>query len=181
MIPDLSGTLKKVAHVNVTSVNSNAHSDVYGLMRPLDEVETNYMQASVENIYSRFVSIVSEGRNLDPEFVDSIAQGRVWTGKDGLEIGLVDSIGTLEDAVNWAASCAGDPSLASWRIAEYPAPQTSMEMLMSMFGGESEEVKAFKGTVFEDAAKTLWDLSKSWKEGSTDFMFASLPYAINIR
>ena len=184
MIPDFSGTLKNVAHVNVTTVNSNAHSDLYSLMRPLDTKEKEYMQKFIEDVYSRFVSIDSEGRSLDPEFVDSIAQGRVWTGHDGLEIGLVDTIGTLEDAIHWAASCVSadnDSSLEPWRIVEYPAPLSQMDMLLTVFGNDPEEVMVFKGTVFENAARTLWDLSERWSNGSKDFTFASLPYAIDIR
>ena len=53
MIPDISGTLKDLAHVNITAVNSNKHADMYGMMRPLDKAETDYMQASVERILSR--------------------------------------------------------------------------------------------------------------------------------
>ena len=88
MIPDFSKTLKDIAHVNITTVSTNRHGDMYSSFRPLDNDEINYMQASVERIYDKFTSIVAEGRDLDKSFVDSIAQGRVWAGSDALELGL---------------------------------------------------------------------------------------------
>ena len=184
MIPDFSGTLKNIAHVNITTVGSSSHTDMYNLMRPLSAAETEYMQSSVEHIYETFVSIVADGRDLEPDYIDSIAQGRVWTGSDALEIGLVDEIGTLEDALNWAASAGGDSSLKDWQIAEYPKPMSQMQSLISLIGSssEDEELAAFRGTAFESVAKTMFDLSKKWdghnREGYT---FARLPYAIDIR
>ena len=71
MIPDISKTVKDIAHVNMVAVGSSKHADMYSMMRPLDQDELDYMQASVENIYDRFVNIVAEGRGLEPDFVDS--------------------------------------------------------------------------------------------------------------
>ena len=183
MIPDFSGTIKDIAHVNVTTVGSSSHSGMLGLMRPLDAAETAYMQKSVEDIYERFVSIVAEGRKLDSDYVDSIAQGRVWVGSDALKIGLVDEIGTLENAIQYAALMADGESgsIESWRVEEFPKPQTTMEMLMEMMGSSAPEVKLFKGTPFESTAKYLWDLNRSWEKNRGSYMFASLPYVIDIR
>jgi hypothetical protein len=65
---------------------------MYNLMRPLDKAEIDYMQASVENIYDKFTSLVAEGRDMTVEDVDAIAQGRVWAGAEAIEIGLVDAL-----------------------------------------------------------------------------------------
>ena len=73
-------------------------------MRALNPQEVAYMQASVEDIYTRFTEIVSNGRGMTVEAVDNIAQGRVWTGAEALGIGLVDEIGTLEDAIKYAVT-----------------------------------------------------------------------------
>ena len=175
MIPDISGTLKDKIHVNITPVNSNRHSDMYGMMRPLDKAELDYMQASVENIYDEFTSLVAEGRDMTVEAVDAIAQGRVWTGSDALGIGLVDEIGTIEDAISYAAlSIDGVQSLNDVQIEEYPKPQTTMEMLLESFGqGES----IFSGTPFEgvEAAFRNWNASESGK------VYARIPYEISVR
>lgn len=175
LIPDISGTLKDKVHINITPVNSNRHSDIYSMMRPLDKAELDYMQASVENIYDEFTSLVAKGRNMTVEAVDAIAQGRVWTGSDALGIGLVDEIGTIEDAIMFAAmSVDGVQSLSDVQIAEYPKPQTTMEMLLESFGqGKS----VFSGTPFEgvEAAFRNWSASESGK------VYARIPYEISVR
>ena len=139
MIPDISGTLKDKLHVNLTPVNSNKHADMLGMTRPLTADEIDYMQASVERIYSKFTELVAEGRDMTVEDVDAIAQGRVWAGSDALKIGLVDEIGTIEDAIRYAAlSIEGVESVNDVQVAEYPKPQTAIEALLESFmGGEN--------------------------------------------
>ena len=181
MIPDISKTVKDIAHVNVVAVSSNKHTDMQSFMRPLDQDELDYMQASIENIYTRFVNIVAEGRELDPEFVDSIAQGRVWAGSDAIKIGLVDEIGTLEDAIKWAAAAGGDADLASWNIVEYPKPQSEMERMMEMLGQKTPAENIFSGTPFGDAAGMLLDWYDRIKNNPSDVVFARIPYVIDIR
>ncbi|MBQ4169694.1 MAG: signal peptide peptidase SppA [Bacteroidales bacterium] len=180
MIPDISGTVKDIAHLNIVKLGSNKHSGMLSLTSPLDQEETEYMQASVERIYDRFVNIVSQGRNLEPAFVDSIAQGRVWTGADALQIGLVDEIGTLEDALNYAINVVEPGTdLSKWNVAEYPKPQTPMEMMMEMMGNSARaKANVFKGTPLEDAGYSILDLSKSWKDRKSQYMMARIPYEI---
>ena len=139
MIPDISGTLKNKLHVNLTPVNSNKHADMLGMTRPLTADEVDYMQASVERIYTKFTELVAEGREMTVADVDAIAQGRVWAGSDALKIGLVDEIGTIEDAIRYAAlSIEGVESLNDVQVAEYPKPQTALEAIMeSLMGGEN--------------------------------------------
>ena len=175
MIPDISGTLKDKVHVNITPVNSNKHADMYGMMRPLDQAELDYMQASVENIYEKFTGLVAEGRDMTVPAVDEIAQGRVWTGAEALEIGLVDEIGTIEDAITYAAFCIdGVQSLSDVQIAAYPKPLTTMEMLLESFGG-GESV--FAGTAFEGIETAF----KDWSSSESGKVYARLPYEFSIR
>ncbi len=173
MIPEFSGTLKDIAHVNITTISSNDHADMYSGTRPLSASETAYMQASVEKIYDRFTSIVAGGRNLEVPYVDSIAQGRVWSGSDALEIGLVDSIGTLKDALVYAAGAAGNPDLASWQIAEYPKPLTTFEMILESLGGSAS---VFAGTPLENVEKAF----SSWKADESGKVYARMPYEITL-
>ena len=175
MIPDISGTLKDKVHVNITPVNSNKHADMYGMMRPLDQAELDYMQASVENIYEKFTGLVAEGRDMTVPAVDEIAQGRVWTGAEALEIGLVDEIGTIEDAIIYAAFCIdGVQSLSDVQIAAYPKPLTTMELLLESFGG-GESV--FAGTAFEGIETAF----KNWSSSESGKVYARLPYEFSIR
>ena len=175
MIPDIGGTIKNKLHVTVTPVKSNEHADMLGMMRPLTPNEEAYMQASVERIYTKFISIVAEGRDMTVEAVDEIAQGRVWTGAEALEIGLVDQIGTLEDAIEYAAmSIEGVTSVEDVQIAAYPKPQTTLEMLLEAFGG-TESV--FAGTPLESVEQAFlgWDASQAGK------VYARIPYEIVVR
>lgn len=182
MIPDFSKTMKDIAHVTYTPVKSNKHSDMMSLMRPLDADETAYMQASVERIYDRFVSLVAEGRNLTYDFVDGVAQGRVWTGRDALSIHLVDEIGTLEDAIKWAADAVSESleesELKNWNIVAYPKPQTTMEQMMDMLGNKPSGEEIFSGTVLEPAAKALINWVDGLKDGQRSVMVARMPYEI---
>ena len=175
MIPDISGTLEDKVHVNITPVNSNKHADMYGMMRPLDQAELDYMQASVENIYEKFTGLVAEGRDMTVPAVDEIAQGRVWTGAEALEIGLVDEIGTIEDAIIYAAFCIdGVQSLNDVQITAYPKPLTTMELLLESFGG-GESV--FAGTAFEGIETAF----KNWSSSESGKVYARLPYEFSIR
>ena len=182
MIPDFSKTMKDVAHVTFTPVKSNKHSDIMSLMRPLDAEETAYMQASVEHIYDSFVSLVAEGRNLTYDFVDGIAQGRVWTGRDALAIHLVDEIGTLEDAVRWAAEAAGESleeaDLKHWNVVSYPKPPTAMESVMEMLGNKPSGEDIFSGTMLEPVARTLDGWADALRKGERSVMLARMPYDV---
>lgn len=181
MVPDLGNTIKDLVHINMVSVTSNKHTDMYSGMRPLDKDELDYMQASVESIYERFVSTVSEGRGLEPDFVDSIAQGRVWAGTDALKISLVDELGTLEDALKWAAAAGGDADLAAWNVAEYPKPLSQMEMMREMLGQKTSPENILAGTPFGEAAGVLLDWYGRVKDNPADVAFARIPYIIDIR
>ena len=176
IIPDFSGTLDKKLHVNVTPVNSNKHSDMYNCLRPLTKAETDYMQATVESVYKRFTSIVAEGRDMPVAQVENLAQGRVWTGAEAVANGLADEIGSIEDAIIYAAlSIKGVENLADVQIAEYPKPQTTLEMLMESLGGTTPSVLA--GTPFENI-EAAFNTAQATETGKT---YARLPYEYVIR
>ena len=182
MVPDFSRTARDIAHVNVTTVTSNKHGDMYSLMRPLDNAEKAFMLSSIEDIYDRFTSIVSEGRSLEKSYVDEIGQGRVWTGSDAREKGLVDEIGTLEDAVRYAAICAGDGEVGNWKVTGYPKPLTSIEIIMEMlWQKKNNEENILAGTALESVSRTMLNWAEAAKEGRSDVVFARLPYQLAIR
>ena len=175
MIPEFSKVTKKVG-VNFETVGSNKHSDMFSLMRPFDKTELDYMQASVEDIYESFVNLVADGRKMAPSAVDEIAQGRVWMGSDALGIGLVDEIGTLQDALVYAASLAGiGPD--EIRTAAFPAPLTFAQQLMKSLGQGTSEPSILAGTPFEGLGQELSGILSS-KSGKP---MARLPYAYEFR
>lgn len=139
MVPDLSKTASDVLHVGVEVVSSSKHGGMFSLTRPFDQAEYNYMLRSIEDIYDRFTTIVSEGRDIPKDEVDAIGQGRVWTGDDALKIKLTDEFGTLQDAVTYAAELAGDPDLKNWKVKAYPAPLTMMEQMVQQLNGKPED------------------------------------------
>lgn len=175
MIPDVGDAIQDKLHVTITPVNSNEHSDMYNLMRPLTQKEADYMQASVERIYDKFTQIVSEGRGMPVGRVDEIAQGRVWTGADAITIGLVDEIGTIEDAIRYAAlSIDGVNGIQDVQVVGYPKPQTTTEMLLEALTGESN---VFAGTPFEGIADAFSELG----DNVTGKAYARMPYVVTVK
>ena len=144
MIPEFSKVAKNIG-VGVETIGSNKHSDMMTLMRPFDPKETAYMQASVEDIYELFVNLVANSRGMEPEKVDEIAQGRVWAATDALQIGLVDEIGSLQDAIAYAAALADLNSSDDYSVQGYPTPPTFVEQLLEQFGTNKQdnEISAF--------------------------------------
>ena len=150
--------LKKHLKVNTVDIGSNAHSTMLNGINSLDAKEVEYMQGMVEDIYTKFTQLVSEGRELPVEYVDEVGQGRVWTGADAIENELVDEKGGIVDAINYAAAAAG---LEDYRIDEYPAPKTPMEQFMEMLQGAEATVK-----VVADPQETIRSIySKIEKDG----------------
>jgi len=143
LIPSLGNAIRKNLHVNPVGIGTNAHSTSGGGMEPLSDEEVEWYQAQIERIYDTFVGVVCDGRDLEKDYVDSIAQGRVWAGKDALEIGLADEKGTLLDAIEYAAECAG---LKSYRIVTRPESKKFIESLMEE-GDDTPLVKMVKSSL----------------------------------
>lgn len=119
--------LKKHLDINSVSINTNDHSDMFNGVRPLNAKEQQYMQSFVEDIYVKFTDLVAEGRSLSTNYVDSVGQGRVWSGADALEIKLADRCGGLYDALQYAAVAV---SLEEYKIVEYPSSKSSMDKFL---------------------------------------------------
>ena len=162
MVPDFSKTANDLLHVNIETISSNRHGDMYSGMRPFDQAEYDYMLESIESIYDRFTTIVSDARSLPKETVDAVGQGRVWTGSDAMVIHLVDEIGGLDDAVSYAAVAAGDPDMSNWSVTGYPKPMSQMEELLEMFGSGVVSASVQEGLTGKAEALTekLEDLSR---------------------
>lgn len=134
MVPNFQKAMNKHLSVNAESVNSNKYSDLMSGYRPLECAESEFLRSAVEKIYTDFINLVAQGRNMTPEKVDEIAQGRVWAGKDALGIGLADQQGGLYDALLSAASMAG---LEGYRIVEYPVQKSAIDRLVEMLSESS--------------------------------------------
>ena len=131
MVPSLGDAIRKNLKVNVVTLGTNSHSGMSSGMSPLSESELAWYQDEIEGIYDTFVKVVCDGRTMSYEAVDSIAQGRVWAGRDALEIGLCDARGTLLDAIDYASKKAGD---GRFGIVCYPAKKSFLESLKGKKG-----------------------------------------------
>ena len=178
MLPAFGKALKDKVGVNVVPVNSNKHSDMLSMMRPLDAEEMKFMETNVEKVYTDFTSLVAEGRKMSVEQVDELGQGRIWTGSDALKNGLVDERGGLVDAIRYAETLAGLES-GKYRIVEYPATETAYEKLMKGFSS----VKAGTETASRIASDPLYPIEAAYsKLREKDFtVLARLPWIYEFR
>ena len=145
MALNIQKALNKHLSINTGTVNTNKHSDFMSGYRPLDKEEVAFMQSAVEVIYTDFINLVAKGRGMTPEKVDSVAQGRVWSGADALKIGLADERGGILSAIYAAAAMA---SLEGYRIVEYPVRKSQIEKLMESLSETEAAAKVLNNPYF---------------------------------
>jgi len=136
IIPNMQSFFKNKLGVTFDGVKTGPFADMPTLSRPLNEPEKVFIQNMIDTIYMNFKSHVAEGRKKSIEYVDSIAQGRVWTGQRAIQLGLVDKLGNIHDAINCAARMA---KLKDYSLKGYPEKKGLLERL---FGGAKNDVKA---------------------------------------
>ena len=155
VIPNVKGLMNNKLGISFDGVKTGQYADMPSTTRPLNATEQRFMQASVDSIYHTFTSRVAVGRKKSIEYIDSIAQGRVWIGADAIKIGLVDRIGTLDDAIASAAKMA---KLKGYGIKSYPESKSFIESFMEEYK-ETAKVKAIK----EEIGASQFELFKELK------------------
>jgi protease-4 len=138
VIPNTSELMEDKIGIHFDSVKTGDYSHGITSIYPLSTGEQMLLQKRTDNMYETFLSRVAEGRNMSRDSVHAIAQGRVWTGEAAMNVGLVDRIGGIDQALAAAADLAG---LESYRTTEYPKVKEPIQQLMEEFLGE-ENVKA---------------------------------------
>lgn len=142
--------------INTEVVKTNKMSDFGNAYRAVTPAEREILQSSVEKIYSTFVNRVSNGRNLLPESVDSIGQGRVWCGVDALRLHLIDAYGGLTDAISIAAEMSGTEN---YSLVDYPKQEEGFEAMMKMLTEEMTTRKISRELgEFAESAKFIKNL-----------------------
>jgi len=141
MLFNAENMMKNKLGVTFDEVKNAPYADFPTVLRPLNADESQRMQNSVDHIYTVFKERVATGRKMDTTRVDSIAQGRVWTGTDAYRLGLVDGLGGLDRAVEAASSLA---KLDDYNVVTYPEPIDKFEMMMKRFKGASISEAAVK-------------------------------------
>ena len=171
LIPSFGKALKKNLYLNVYEVATHKHGSMVSGMNPLDPEEEAVMQQQIDGIYEDFVGRVAAGRGLATEAVDEIAQGRVWAGGDAIEIGLVDELGGLTDAIRYAATMAG---LEKYRIVEYPLVVPMYNQLLSSMNEQGTEQDIRLQTLPETAVQAArWMLDLRGPE-----IVSQMPYLV---
>ena len=112
--------------ITFDGVKTAPHADAGSVYRPLTEKEKQLIQANIDLIYTTFKQRVADGRKKVPVYVDSIAQGRGWTGLRAKDIGLTDRFGGIEDAIRSPATMA---KLTDYHVAEYPEPKNLFDRI----------------------------------------------------
>ena len=133
LIPNAGKLLEQKLGLSTEIVNTNQNSDFPSIYRPMNVYEKEIMQMSIEKVYSDFVDKVASGRKMTAELVDSIGEGRVWSGTSAQKIGLVDEIGGLQAAIKGAADLAG---VDSYSIRELPVIEDPYMKLLTQLSGE---------------------------------------------
>ncbi|MBQ2421509.1 MAG: S49 family peptidase [Flavobacteriales bacterium] len=133
-----------------------------------------YININIESVYTQFLSRVAEGRGKTTDEIHEIAQGRVWTGSDAIEIGLVDEIGGLYDAIEKAASIAG---VEEYRVIQTTNPKKSIDAFMELLGGsKDDEIRAVVGDELADMLGVMREISDEDKPR----VMARMPYGYRI-
>ena len=136
-IPEVGTLLGKKLGVHVDTVNTNRNSNGLSLMRPLSPTARSIMQVHVEEFYKTFCQRVADGRGMTVEAVDQIARGRVWTGRQAVENGLVDTLGGIQLALRIAAQEAG---IEQYKTVEYPKEKDFFTRLMELTNDKDDIV-----------------------------------------
>jgi protease-4 len=157
IIPNMQSFFKDKLGVTFDCVKTAPYADMGNISRPLTDVEKSFLQSDVDSIYHTFKTRVATGRKRDIVYIDSIAQGRVWTGSHAIQIGLVDRIGTLQDAVECAARMA---KTKSYLTKEYPEPKGLLEQILGGSSKKEIQQNAIKAEIGTDEYKMLQRLKK---------------------
>lgn len=137
IIPNLKGFLNNKLGVTFDGVKTGTFADLGDISRPLTNPEKMIIQREVNRTYQDFTQRVSEGRHISQTYVDSIGQGRVWTGEQAIKLKLVDKLGHLEDAI---ASAAKKAKLKEYKIVNYPEIKDSF---FGLLGDSGDKIKTY--------------------------------------
>ncbi|MDE3253410.1 MAG: signal peptide peptidase SppA [Bacteroidota bacterium] len=130
IVPNFQSFFKNKLGITFDAVNTAPFADMGSSTRPLTETEKRFFQAGTDSIYHTFKSRVADGRKKDIAYIDSIAQGRVWTGERGVQVGLVDRVGSLQDALDCAAKMI---HVSEYRLKEYPEKKNIFEQILNNY------------------------------------------------
>jgi protease-4 len=158
LLPNAKKMFNEKLGITFDEVEVTKHGVLGGITKPLDELESKIVQRNVERTYAEFKQHVAEGRGKDTAYIETIAQGRVWTGNQGLKNGLVDELGTLNDAIAFAVKKA---DLKKYYLQSYPREKSLQEQIAESF--DEAKIRSIKEEIGEEQYQVYKTL-KSLKE-----------------
>ncbi len=173
MIPNLQNFYKNKLGITIDTANTNKYADM-GINRPLTNYEKRKIQKSIANVYETFITHVSEGRNISKSSVDEIGQGRIWTGYDAKKIGLIDTYGGIEKAIDIASTLA---NIDDYRIISLPKKKDPFSEFATKFasGSNISNILLDKIGVRTELTKPIENIL------SRDKVQARLPFTIELK
>ncbi|MCL6268203.1 signal peptide peptidase SppA [Flagellimonas myxillae] len=163
--------------INAEQVGTNKNSVDYSLFEPMTDSFRDVVQEGIEHTYETFLERVAAGRNMSLSQVDSLAQGRVWSGADAVENGLVDELGSLDDAITAAAEMA---EVEDYGIRKYPKYKSDFERFMDDMAGAKS--KLGEAIIQEEIGDEAYRILKEFKNiGSQKGIQARMPFSLNIK
>lgn len=173
IIPNMQGFFNDKLGVTFDVVKTGNFSDLGSLNRPLTAQEEAIIQRSVNQIYDTFTKKVAEGRNKEQSYIDSIGQGRVWTGSQALKLGLVDKLGGINDAI---AAAANKAEIEDYKLVYYPAISDPFEAIL---GSSKDRISQWLLKQEMGVAYPAYIQAKNTLEQTG--IQARLPYTISIK
>jgi len=155
IIPNVTNFMKNKLGITFDRVNTGKYADAPSATRQLTTIEQNFLQSGVDSVYHTFKTRVAAGRKKNIEYIDSIAQGRVWTGSDAIKVGLVDKIGTLEDAIQSSARMA---HVKGYSLKSFPESKSFIDDFIE---GYKNEVKV--KSIQQEIGLEQWQMLQQMK------------------
>ncbi|MDR3716624.1 MAG: signal peptide peptidase SppA [Puia sp.] len=174
LVPNMRDFFKDKLGVTFDGVKTAPEADGLTVTKPLSEIQKRFFQDNIDSIYHDFKSRVAGGRKKTMEYVDSIAQGRVWSGEKALQLGLVDRLGNMQDAIDCAARMA---RTSDYQLKEYPEPRSFLDLLLGDYK-KSVRAQAVEEELGEDGYKTFNALKRI--KAMTGISQARLPFDFSI-
>ena len=172
LLPNLQEMMNDKIGITTGVVKTNKYADIGSPTRPLTADERKTIQSYVDEVYTTFVNNVAEGRTMTYEEVDAIGGGRVWSGVNAMEIGLIDLYGGLERSIEVAAEMAG---LEDYRVTSLPVQEDPFTLLMKQFTGNA------KARIIQKELGSTYELYKKIEEISKmRGIQALMPYTLDI-
>lgn len=166
LLPNIQTLMQKDLGIYTDTVKTNTYADFMSILRPVTPKEYDVIMYRIEKTYDTFLSRVSEGRKLDKTYIDNIGQGRVWSGADAVKLKLADEIGTLKDAIAYAAKKI---NTEKFQLVEYPQKKDPWEDLFNKFSDDDVQEKILKTNIGKHY-KNILILKNSLKNQQVNYL-----------